>query len=427
MGKRKKVIVVGSGAGGAMAAFELADTCDVTILEAGGEFHPFSAPINAFASFRKTGVFLDERMIRLLLPNMVVRKSESMVMVNGIGIGGTTTLATGNAVRSDEALRALGIDLDAEFAELYDRLPITTEHRRYWNAATKELFDIFEEMGLSPQPTPKFLKQPMCANCGHCAIGCPTDIKWDVRELIREAVKKGAKLVTGCRVKKFEISGNEVTGIVAMQGARKGTYRADLVILAAGGFGSPVILENSGIECSKTLFVDPVLCVAAVRKDFHQDQQLLMPFYSRQDGYMLSPYLDYLSFFFDKRWRYPKSDIVSLMIKMADDSEGSSELRAIHKGITEADRIRLKRGVRQCRQILRRMGIPKEETFLGILNAGHPGGMLPLNSHTKESLHDPRLPENLYVADSTIFPESAGLPPILTIMALSMKVAEKCK
>lgn len=424
MSDRKKVIIVGSGAGGAAAALELADVYDVTILEAGKEFHPFSASIDTWASLRKTGLFLDERMIRLLLPNMQVRKSESMIMVNGIGVGGTTPLATGNAVRSDQALKELGIDLDEQFDKLYETLPITRDHQQYWNPATRELFRIFEEMGLDPQATPKFLKKSRCANCGHCAIGCPANIKWDTRDMISQAVEKGARLITGCKVKKFLIHDGEVTGLVAVQGLREVTYQADLYLLAAGGFGTPVILENSGIPCPKSLFVDPVLCVAAVRKDFRQDRQLLMPFYSQQDGYMLSPYLDYLSFFFDKKWRYPKGDMVSLMIKMADDNRGSSEPRAIHKKLTEMDKKRLKNGVIQCREILGRMGISREDTFLGILNAGHPGGMLPLTPESKDSLHDSRLPGNLYAADASLFPRSAGLPPILTIMALSMKVAQ---
>nr|MCR5295301.1 GMC family oxidoreductase N-terminal domain-containing protein [Lachnospiraceae bacterium] len=292
---------------------------------------------------------------------------------------------------------------------------------------TRELFSVFERMGLDPQVTPKFLRKPVCANCGHCAIGCPTGIKWDTRELVAEAIEKGAVLISGCRVKKLLIAGNEVTGVVAQMGLKEVTYRADLVMLAAGGFGTPAILEASGIECEKTLFVDPVLCVAGVRKGFGQDRQLLMPFYSREDGYMLSPYLDYLSFFFDKRWRYPKEDIVSVMIKMADDGRGGVEGGRIHKKNTKADMERLRRGVRQCREILGRMGIPREETFLGILNAGHPGGMLPLTAETKESLHDGRLPANLYVADSTLFPESAGLPPILTIMALAMEAAARAE
>lgn len=83
------------------------------------------------------------------------------------------------------------------------------------------------------------------------------------------------------------------------------------------------------------------------------------------DGYMLSPYIDYLSFFFHKKWRYPKKDIISLMVKMSDDSLGSSEKHAIHKKVTTDDRKRLLRGAGKCRDILARMGIPKEETFPG--------------------------------------------------------------
>ncbi len=427
MSNKKKVIIVGSGAGGAAAAYELADSFDVTILEAGKEFRPLQTSLDLLAGFRKTGLFLDERMIRLLIPNMQVRKNGSMVLVNGIGTGGTTTLATGNAVRSDDALKKIGLDLNREFERLYGLLPITTEHRKYWNPATRELFDVFSEMGLDPKPTPKFLRSPRCKNCGHCAIGCPTRVKWDTREMLDEAVKKGASLITGCRVKSLQINGGKVTGLIAEQGMRRMTFYADMYILAAGGLGTPVILEKSGIRCEKTLFVDPVLCVAAVRKGFGQDAQLLMPFYSREEGYMLSPYIDYLSFFFDRKWRCPKEDVVSLMIKMADDSEGSSEPGSIRKDLTVADRERLDRGVLRCREILSRMDISGEETFLGILNAGHPGGMLPLTEETRETVHDPRLPENLYVSDATLLPKSAGLPPILTIMALSFRVAERVR
>jgi hypothetical protein len=42
----------------------------VTMLEAGKEFKPFALSVNRLAGFRKTGMFFDERMIRMLLPNM---------------------------------------------------------------------------------------------------------------------------------------------------------------------------------------------------------------------------------------------------------------------------------------------------------------------------------------------------------------------
>ena len=185
----------------------------------------------------------------------------------------------------------------------------------------------------------------------------------------------------------------------------------------------PVILECSGIPCQKTLFVDPVLCVAGALPGLGQDRQILMPFISQQDGYILSPYMDYLSFFFNRRWHYPMKDLASIMIKLADEEKGSVSDRRVDKTMTDTDRANMRRAVAQSREILIRLGVPREKQFLGTLNAGHPGGMLPLREAQKDTLHDPALPGNLYVADATILPEAMGNPPILTIMALAKKIA----
>ena len=91
--------------------------------------------------------------------------------------------------------------------------------------------------------------------------------------------------------------------------------------------------------------------------------------------------------------------------------------------MTAGDEAAMKRAVEQSGEILERIGVPGEQQFLGTLNAGHPGGMLPLTAAEKETLHNPKLPENLYVADATILPEAMGNPPILTIMALAKKMA----
>ena len=227
-----------------------------------------------------------------------------------------------------------------------------------------------------------------------------------------------------------DISGGSVTGVRTVMRSRETVFRADLVVLAAGGFGTPVILEQSGIVCSPTLFVDPVLCVAGPLPGLRQDRQILMPFISQQDGYILSPYMDYLSYFFHKDWRLPMRDMASIMIKLADEETGSVRAAGrcgtrIDKQMTAADTWRMEQAVRQSREILRRMGVPEERQFLGILNAGHPGGMLPLTAEERDTLHHPSLPDNLYVADATILPESMGNPPILTIMALAKKIASQ--
>ena len=423
---KKKAIVVGTGAGGAAVARELQKKYQVTILEAEAEFRPFSLSVRRLAKFRRGGVFFDERMIRMLIPNMLVEKTPDMVMVRGIGLGGTTTLATGNAVRYDGALKEIGIDLDAEFEELYEELPITTDHRKYWTKTTDRMFRLFEKMELDPVVTPKLLDAEKCVGCGHCAIGCKFGAKWDTRQWVDEAVQAGAELVTGCKVTDLEITGKEVTAVHARCHGQRRTFRADLVVLAAGGLGTPPILENSGIACEKSLFVDPVLCVAGPLEGLRQDRQILMPFISQQEGYILAPYMDYLSFFFNKDWRMPMRDIASIMIKLADEEKGGIRGKKIDKQMSEADHRRMKEAVTLTRKILVQMGIPEEKQFLGTLNAGHPGGMLPLTPAQKDTLHAPTLPGNLYVADATILPEAMGNPPILTIMALARRIAKIC-
>jgi choline dehydrogenase-like flavoprotein len=53
--------------------------------------------------------------------------------------------------------------------------------------------------------------------------------------------------------------------------------------------------------------------------------------------------------------------------------------------------------------------------------------MLPLTAAQAQSFHDPRLPENLFVADASLFPTALGNPPILTIMALAKRIAKICR
>jgi choline dehydrogenase-like flavoprotein len=221
------------------------------------------------------------------------------------------------------------------------------------------------------------------------------------------------------------IRGGRAAGVRARVGMRSVFFPADLVVLSAGGLGTPAILERSGIHCEPRLSVDPVLCVAAPWPGSRQHHEVPMPFVVQRPGYIISPYFDYLSFLFDRRWRRAADGVLALMIKLADSESGRVPARGsrLDKRLTTEDRRRLAEAEALCRDLLVRLGVDPADIFLGTLNAGHPGGMLPLTAADAATLHPARLPANLYVADATLLPHSLGNPPILTILALAKRVA----
>jgi choline dehydrogenase-like flavoprotein len=420
----RKAVVVGSGAGGAAVAKELQGFFDVIVLEAGKEFRRFRTDLRKIERLKKAGLLFNEKWIEALFPAMRIRKgSGGMVLVSGRGTGGTTPLATANALRLDRDLKDLGIDLDPEFNELENEIPVTTAHQEFWNENTRRLFDAFAALGLRPDLMPKMGRFENCAACGKCTLGCPNGVKWDSRQFLVSAARKGATVRTGITATKVRIRGGAALGVEARTGTRRLFFPADAVVLAAGGFGTPPLLERSGIAAEARFFVDPVLCVAARLKHSHQNRDIPMPFFARKEGYILSPYFDYLSYFFNRDWRPPAGGILSLMIKLADDDRGFSRTRKVEKILSGKDREKLKEAADICAEILGSLGIRKEDLFFGTLNAGHPGGGLPLDRLSASSFHDPRLPENLYVADASLLPRSLGAPPTLTIMALAKRIA----
>ncbi len=250
----KRAIVVGSGAGGAVMAKELQGAFEVTVLEQGSEFQAFSHSTGLLSPVRRTGIFFDERLIQLAFPKMLVARSSSgLLIVTGKGIGGTTTLSAGNAVRADNNLKRLGIDLGAEFKELAEEVPIYPSHRQNWRPLTRELYSICDRMGLHPEALPKFIDPGKCVNCGLCVLGCKYNAKWDARQFLHSALNEGANLVTNCQVDRIVIERGRVTGVIASKGIahvrQRFFYPADLVVLSAGGLGTPRILQNSGVAC----------------------------------------------------------------------------------------------------------------------------------------------------------------------------------
>ncbi len=430
-----KAIVVGSGAGGAVAARELArNGFEVTILEAGKPFSPLTHKVSWLSPFRGSWLLKDENSIKHVFPHYrVTRASQDLVIFRGINEGGCTAISCGNMVRAENGLKEIGLDLSKEYEEIEKTLTITPIPRERWRPLTQQMYDKAEELGYKPKPTPKVDDLSKCIGCGYCIVGCKTGAKWDSRRVYRDYLGKCITLLTSATVQKVLLDGNRACGVLVSHGSSTEKINADVVVLSAGGIGTAQILRASNLPARENLWVDVVLTVGGVSKGSRMLNEPPMAWFIKKGNYILSPYFDLLSYWFHKPWKdVPIQDRVGMMIKLADTEQGAVAADGnVNKSLNPADYESLDKAKAEAKQIMGASGV--NGPFVdGMVHGGHLGGTVPLTKDDVETMHPSCLPQDLWVADLSLMPRSQGLPAMLTTSALSLRVArkiaeEKCK
>ena len=420
-----RVIVVGTGAGGSVAARELSlRGADVVVLEAGKRAQAFSRLAPSLSPLRHAGLLRPWVLSRAVPGMEVTRAGEDLLVIRGIGEGGCTQISCGNWVRAEHGLDRIGLDLSAEFEELEALVQPMPFPRERWRPTTERMYIAAAELGLEPHPTPKAVDARRCRACGLCELGCATEARWDARRFLADAARAGAEIRLGMPVRRVVSDDTHVCG-VEVAGLRD-TIRADVVILAAGAIGTAAILRASGLPVADRLWVDIVLTVGGRLPRAQQLAEPPMVWYARREGYILSPYLDLLSHFVHRPWRgVPLRDRVGLMVKLADEPSGRVDERGrVAKELTAAERGRLAEASGVARDVLARAGVegPYEG---GVLNGGHLGGTAPLRREDIAGMRPAGLPDGLWVADLSLVPESQGLPTMETTAAIALRVARR--
>jgi choline dehydrogenase-like flavoprotein len=243
------VVVVGSGAGGAVAAAVLADAgLDVVILEQGG-YHNESDFTHLEADAYK----------KLYLDGVLNSTSDGgITMVAGSALGGgtvvnyTTSFETPLRVREEwdrvGGFRDVftGEDYSASLLEVGRRLEVNTD-------SEPSLRDVYMEKGLRElgwhvDSLPRNTVGCTGSDCGYCTMGCRTGAKRSMlTTYLAEAATAGARIVTGAKVDRVTTDVSGVTGVIAGVGDSTLEVRARAVVLAAGGLHSPAILLRSGL------------------------------------------------------------------------------------------------------------------------------------------------------------------------------------
>lgn len=421
--KKVDVVIAGSGPGGATAARGLArEGKKVLLLEKGTNFKYIGSHPSALFTADKMGLNFTE---------------EGMNIVRAITAGGSTIMYCGAATPPPVYLKdKYNIDLDHYVNETIDELALNTLPDDVAGTAAMRILEAGNELGYEFVKLRKFIDPEKCrSRCGGtCMLGCPVGAKWTAREYIKDTLAAGGEFVTRADVQHVNVEDGTASGLTARIPHGILEVEADTVIIAAGGIGTPSILQKSGLhEAGRGLFVDPLVFVTGVSKHKGTCQGPPMSvgtFALDDDGILLSDLIDpwgmwlvmaairnpsKLSQFF----AYKKQ--LGLMVKIGDERKGFITMDGhISKPLTDRDRYRLNKGAAVSRQILIKAGCDPRSIMVGPVRGAHPGSGARIGEVVDENLQT-RF-RNLYVCDASVFPEALDRPVVLTLISMAKRL-----
>ncbi|HEX9045160.1 MAG TPA: GMC family oxidoreductase [Candidatus Limnocylindrales bacterium] len=256
------VAVIGSGAGGAVVAAELAAAGRaVVILERA-----------ANVTEGRFGCGELEGLATLFLDRGLAATSDRGIAIRaGSAVGGGTVVNWSTSLRADplvrEEWRTAGIedDLDEHYASVEARLHVTTDESPC-NGPNRMLERGLLARGLPARTIPRNVEG--CGDCGPCAIGCRRGAKRStLRTYLEDASRDGAVVLDRAEARRILVENGRAVGVVARVPGGQATIRAGQVVLAGGSILSPAVLQRSGIApqtAGRTLFIHPVAAVAGI-------------------------------------------------------------------------------------------------------------------------------------------------------------------
>ncbi len=395
----KNIIIVGSGAGGATIARELAiNGINVTLVEKGSQI-----------STEKAHQCYD---------NLDV----GVELLKSTCLGGTTLVTAGNAVRTcQEEFKKIGINLDNEFREVESELQVGPLPDTHFGEGTLKIMESAESMGLSMDKMPKFINPEECIPCGKCALGCPRNAKWSSLNYLDEAQKFGSRIIENLPVTSVLTRNNHVTGIES----HKVKYEADMVILCAGAIETPHLLHSAGIVAGKHLFVDTFVTVGGVLKDINFHKEVSMNALYKGDGFILGPHYSSLLTSRLESQGFYEQDILGMMVKIKDEMYGYVVKDSVVKNNTSEDLGLMAEGSALAGSILTEAGVDPGTLISTPARGAHPGGTAAIGEVVDKNLETEI--EGLFVCDASVFPSAPGAPPVLTILALAKRLAKHIK
>ncbi len=475
-------VVIGSGAGGAVAAHALATAgLRVACLEEGAH-----VTREQFSGRQLTAM----RQLYRLHGLTAALGVPTIPMPLGCSIGGTTTINAGTSFRTPEALFARWRDAFGhtatapEMGEHFDAIervmPVAPVPDRLLGGNSGVVKEGATRLGWSAGPIPR--NAPGCHGCCRCVLGCPEDAKLSMNlSFVPAGVQAGARYVSRVRVARIEHErgrASAIRGLLLSDDGKHVVGRARIacraVLVCAGAVYTPILLKKSKLAHGSKhvgahlrlhpatravgVFDRPVRGWKGALQGYFVDE------FAREgvkiEGVFVPPGLlaPSLPFFgaesFGILSRYENMAIFGTMA--VDESPGSvdgdvfgiprvryrllqRDADRIVKGVWAIGRLFFAAGAREVYTgIYRHERIPSVEALDRLLERRVPPASLEaLSMHPHGTVRMAATPElgaadldgrvwgtdNVYVADGSVFPTALGVNPQLSIMAYARRIA----
>jgi choline dehydrogenase-like flavoprotein len=258
------VVIVGSGAGGAVAAAVLAEAGQrVVVLEEGPHL-----PLSRYQRMRPSQHLRSAWRDGGMTVAVGVGDTPTINVTMGRCIGGSSMLTGGVCFRTPDRVLEQWVDerglgamrpsaMESHFDAVEEAVHVE-EVPRHMRSRSTELFDEgATKLGYPLKPLRRNTKG--CKGCGRCNFGCPEGAKMSVDlSYLPRAARAGAQIWSDCRVEKVKLESGRAVGVVGrvLNGTGrmwrrdeggKLDVRAKRVLLAAGSYHSPLLMLKSGI------------------------------------------------------------------------------------------------------------------------------------------------------------------------------------
>jgi choline dehydrogenase-like flavoprotein len=483
------VCVVGSGAGGSVAAAELAvGGKSVVVLEEG---HYWTSD-----DFTQRE---EEMYPRLYRERGTKPTADYTVLVSqGRALGGSTLVSFCLCFRTPHQILAswserFGLaELSHEamfpyFERVERRIGVKEMGPEQANANNRVLMRGAERLGFRG----RFMRhnRTECLGCGYCVIGCAYDRKGDALTThLAAASKAGARIVPDAHVDAVRHERGAVTGVQGRFVRSKSTKRfalrvnAPTVVLAAGALESPMLWFRSRLPdphrlAGRNLRLHPHVVVAGVFEETIASWQGIPQSYvvdeflnldkSIDGGYLtvaaaaqpISAAALFPGLGHDHRRLmdgYARTAGVACFLHDRSSGQVTADARGqtvIEYRLNDDDKRDVMAAMRHSCEILFAAGaksvvlpyndlveihqrpavkVIEERGILAndpLFLSFHPQGTLPMGRDARESVVDSfgagHGIKGLYVADASVFPTSVAVPPQITVMALATRTAER--